>query len=80
MLPRDDKYFAVTKDDGTFEIANLPAGEDVEIQVWHEHGSGPGGALVLDRKELKWTGKGRFKVKLEPDETTDLELKVPPPP
>jgi hypothetical protein len=77
MLPRKDKYFAVTKPDGSFEIANLPAGEELEIQVWHERGNGPGGALGLDRKDLKWTNKGRFKVKLEPDKTTDLALKVP---
>ena len=77
MLPRDDKYFAVTKPDGSFEIANLPAGEDLELQVWHERGTGPGSALVLDRKDLKWTSKGRFKVKLEPDQTTDLAIEVP---
>ncbi len=77
MLPRKDKYFAVTKPDGSFEIANLPAGEDLELQVWHEKGSGPGNALVVDRKDLKWTGKGRFKVRLEPDETTDLVIEVP---
>jgi hypothetical protein len=77
LLPRKDKYFAVTKADGTFEIANLPAGEEVEIQVWHERASGPGGALALDKKELKWTSKGRFKVKLEPDQTLELALEVP---
>ncbi len=77
MLPRKDKYFAVTKPDGTFEIPNLPAGEDVEFQVWHERGTGPGKALVLDRKDLKWTGKGRFKIKLDQDQTTDLEVEVP---
>ncbi len=78
LLPREDKYFAVTTSDGSFEIPNLPAGEDVELQVWHERGTGPGGALVLPRKDLKWTGKGRFKVKLEPDQTTELALEVPP--
>jgi hypothetical protein len=78
LLPRKDKYFAVTTSDGSFEIPNLPAGEEVELQVWHERGSGPGGALVLPEKELKWTKKGRFKVKLEPDETKELTLKVPP--
>ncbi|MEX2113574.1 MAG: hypothetical protein WD845_10340 [Pirellulales bacterium] len=77
LLPRKDKYFAVTNDDGSFEIANLPAGEDLEIQVWHERGTGPSGALVLDRKELKWTSKGRFKVKLEPDVATELTFDVP---
>ena len=77
LLPRNDKYFAVTKDDGSFEIANLPAGEEVEIQVWHERASGPNGALVLPNKELKWSPKGRFKVKLDPDETKDLALEIP---
>jgi hypothetical protein len=78
LLPRKDKYFAVTKSDGSFEIPNLPAGEELELQAWHERGSGPGGALVLQNKELKWTPKGRFKVKLEPDQTLDLALQVPP--
>jgi hypothetical protein len=78
LLPRKDKYFAVTTSDGSFEIANLPAGEEVELQVWHERGSGPGGALPLVEKELKWTPKGRFKVKLEPDQTKELTLQVPP--
>lgn len=77
LLPRKDKYFAVTAADGSFEIANLPAGEEVEIQVWHERGTGPNGALVLPKKELKWTSRGRFKIKLEPDQTTDLALEVP---
>jgi hypothetical protein len=77
LLPRKDKYFAVTKPDGSFEIANLPAGEDVEIQVWHERASGPGHALVLDNKELKWSPKGRFKVTLDVDQTKSLALEVP---
>jgi hypothetical protein len=77
LLPREDKYFAVTKSDGSFEIPNLPAGEEVELQVWHERGAGPSGALVLPRDDLKWTKRGRFKVKLEPDQTTDLALEVP---
>ncbi len=77
VLPRNDKYFAVTKPDGSFEIPNLPAGEELEIQVWHERGAGPSGALVLPNKELKWSNKGRFKVNLTADQTTDLALEVP---
>ncbi len=77
VLPRKDKYFAVTKADGSFEIANLPAGEEVEIQVWHERASRPSGPLALDNKDLKWTTKGRFKVKLEADKPLDLALEVP---
>jgi hypothetical protein len=78
VLPRNDKYFAVTKSDGSFEIPNLPAGEEVELQVWHERAAGAGGALVLPRKDLNWSPRGRFKVKLEPDQTLELALEVPP--
>lgn len=80
MLPRENGYYAVTAKDGSFEIANVPAGEDLEFQVWHESATGPGGALVLatpEVKELKWSKKGRFKLKLAEDETKELEITVP---
>jgi hypothetical protein len=80
MLPRSNGYYAITGPDGSFELPNLPAGEDLEFQVWHESATGPGGALVLSTpevKELKWSKKGRFKLKLGEDETKDLEITVP---
>lgn len=80
LLPRDNGYFAITADDGSFEIANLPAGEELEIQVWHESATGAGGSLVVttpDAKALKWSNKGRFTIKLEPDEVKELEITVP---
>ena len=46
MLPRKNGYFAVTDADGTFEIANVPAGEQLEFQVWHESGGAAGNGLV----------------------------------
>ncbi len=79
FLPRENGYFAVTTEDGSFEIPNLPAGEDLEFQVWHESAV-PGKLLVLtspEAKELKWTNKGRFKIKLNEDEVKELNLTVP---
>lgn len=35
ILVRPDPYFAVSAKDGTFNIANLPAGE-FSLQLWHE--------------------------------------------
>jgi hypothetical protein len=32
----DHPYAAVTKDDGTYEIKNVPAGEELLIVAWHE--------------------------------------------
>jgi hypothetical protein len=75
---RKDGYVAVTAADGTFTIADLPAGEMLEFQVWHERSSGPSGAVGLPKPELKWTPKGRFQIRLEADEVKDLgTLEVP---
>lgn len=80
FLPRATGYVAVTAEDGSFEIPNLPAGEDLEFQVWHESAAGPGKSLVLttpEAKEMKWSNKGRFKVKLGEDEVKEVSLTVP---
>jgi hypothetical protein len=72
IIARDDPYVAVTKPDGSFEILNLPAGEDVEFQVWHEQA--PTG---LEAKS-GWS-KGRFKLKVPADGEQDLgTIEVPP--
>jgi hypothetical protein len=36
LLTFDHPYFAVTKEDGSFEIKNVPVGEEVTIYMWHE--------------------------------------------
>ncbi len=57
-------------------MPNLPAGEEIELQVWHARA--PGGGLALSKPELKWNAKGRFKLKLEVGEEKDLgDLAVP---
>jgi hypothetical protein len=69
---RKDGYVAVSSGDGTFEIPDLPAGEPLEFQVWHERATGRSGALDLDQPELKWNSKGRFKITLKENEVRDL--------
>ena len=69
---RKDGYVAVSATDGSFTIPDLPAGETIEFQVWHERSGGPNGALGLEKPDLKWTPKGRFQVTLEPDEVKDI--------
>jgi hypothetical protein len=65
IIARDDPYVAVTAPDGSFEIKNLPAGEDIEFQVWHEQASSG-----LEAKS-GWS-KGRFKIKVPADGEQDL--------
>jgi hypothetical protein len=80
MLPRKDGYYAVSDADGKFEIANVPAGEPLEFQVWHESGAAPGNGLVgatPDAPDVKWSNRGRVAVTLKPDEVKDIKVVVP---
>lgn len=55
VFPRDNPYVAVTGDDGSFEIKNLPAGKH-EFQVWQEAVGG-----LSAKPEWK---KGKFKLEI----------------
>jgi hypothetical protein len=74
MLVQDHPYMAVTGEDGTFEIKDLPAGKQ-EFQLWHE----ASGYL----KNLKFKGgatdrRGRAELTIKAGETLDLgDIKVP---
>lgn len=75
VLVRPDPYFAISAEDGTFEIKDLPAG-DHEFQVWHER-AGFVTAVKVKDKATKWT-KGRFKEKVKEGETDLGEIKIDP--
>jgi hypothetical protein len=80
ILPRKNGYFAVTDEEGRFEIANLPAGEPIELQVWHESGAEPGNGLMgePDAPDVKWLKRGRVTLTLQPDEVKEIKVTVPP--
>ena len=63
----DHPYYAITKEDGTFEIPQVPAGAEVSVIAWHE---GVGWALP----EL---GKGKATTLNAGKNTFDIELKSP---
>jgi hypothetical protein len=74
MIVRDSPYFAVTKPDGSFEIANVPAGVPLEFRVWQEKSKFIQ-EVKVDGKAEKWS-KGRWKVTLQPGEQKSLEVVV----
>lgn len=68
VLPRENPYVVVTGADGSFEIAHLPAGEEIEFQVWHERAGGSNGGLVA---QPMWD-RGRFAATIPADGVEDL--------
>jgi plastocyanin len=66
-------YGAVSKDDGTFELKDLPAGE-LELQIWQEAAEN----LDVSNPKLQKTGPGRYKISLQPKEEVDLKDIVVP--
>jgi plastocyanin len=81
MLFRKNNYYAVTNDQGQFEIANVPAGEPLEFQIWHESGAAASNGLVgatPDAPDAKWTNRGRVTLTLQPDEVKEVKIVVPP--
>lgn len=71
VLPRKDAYFAVTDAQGKFTISKLPAGEELEFQLWQESAAGsPKGELVVPGLT---DNKGRFKRTIPADGVLDLE-------
>jgi len=74
IIVRDSPYFAVTKADGTFEIANVPAGVPLEFRVWQEQAKFLQ-KVKLDGNDVTWS-KGRLKLTLNNDETKTLDVVV----
>jgi len=64
----------VTKADGTFEIANVPAEVPLEFRVWQEKAKFIQD-VTIDEKPEKWKG-GRMKITLQPDEQKALNVVV----
>ena len=74
MIARDNPYFAVTKADGTFEIANLPAGVPLTFKVWHESLG-----TVKNATGVKFNGKKLVELVGEPDKTVEWTIELPAP-
>ena len=62
IVVRQNPYAAVSKADGSFEIKNVPAGGEIELQIWHEK-AGYVGEVTVGGKAEK-IAKGRKKLKV----------------
>jgi hypothetical protein len=78
MIFRPNAYFAVSNPDGSFEIPNLPAGVDLQLQVWQERLSFVGDRYVTFNSPVvkDWSRRGVVTVRLEPGQDGVLEVAV----
>lgn len=69
LVIRDNPYFAVTDEEGNFEIKNIPAG-DWQFQIWHEK-VGYVREVSVDGKDVGWS-RGRVDVSVTDGGEFDL--------
>lgn len=76
LLVRPDPYFAISDKDGKFQIKDLPAGTELEFQVWQEK---PGYVkkATIDGKDAGWKN-GRFKYTIKPGDNNLGDIQVDP--
>ncbi len=74
LLIRDNSYFGVTDDSGSFEIANLPAGVELEFRAWQEKANFLTN-VTLNGQQVEWK-KGRFTIQLQPGSESVLEVTI----
>jgi len=75
ILVRADPYAAVSDKEGKFTLSDLPAGKELEFQLWQEK-VGNLKSVEVEGANFKVDGKGRFKLKLEPGENKEISFKV----
>jgi len=76
LLVQDTPYVAVTDANGNFEIKDLPAGVELEFQVYHPK-SKQIKKVTQDGKAVKWK-RGRFKTKVSEGGSDMGELRLSP--
>lgn len=76
LMPHENGYVTASGKDGSFEISHLPAGIDLKIQLWHEVLQKNFKDVEIDGKKVSLSG-GVLPVKLNNDETKQVEIKIP---
>lgn len=74
MITRDSPYFAITDENGNFEIANLPAGVDLEFRVWQERAKFLSN-VTLNGSSATWK-RGKFELNFQPGENVKYDVTV----
>jgi hypothetical protein len=75
----DHPYYAVTDENGRFEIPNLPTGVELTFRVWQEKLNNVQKVKVgfdgSPPADTKWS-RGKFKITLTPDQPTTMDVVI----
>ncbi len=79
IFSHSNPYVTTTKADGSFELPNIPAGEDVSIRVWHARSQNK---FNLESKDAESNTvvkvkSGKMVVNVKADTTFNLDFSVP---
>jgi hypothetical protein len=75
VVVTEGPFAAVTGKDGSFEIKGLPAGQELEFQVWHERGQYVKDA-PLGGKKTNATGKVKLTLKPGENDLGPIKAKI----
>ena len=76
IIVRDSPFFAVSGEDGTFQIANLPSGIPLSFKFWHEVLPGGSYAITING-ESETLKRGKLELpELAPDEQRVLNIEI----
>ena len=76
IIVRDSPFFAVSGEDGTFQIANLPSGIPLSFKFWHEVLPGGSYAITING-ETETLKRGKLELpELAPDEQRVLNIEI----
>lgn len=73
MMVCENPYFAVSAEDGSFKIENVPAGVELEFRVWHEKPTFIKEEVNVNGAPKKWK-RGTFSEKLNDGDTLTLDV------
>ena len=77
LVVRSDPYAGASDENGEILLKQVPAGKELEFQLWQEKSGFLKNAEIKGVDGVKVDGKGRFKLKLEDGKPLELTINVP---
>jgi len=76
VIVRDNSLYAVTAEDGTFEIKNVPTGVELPFKFWHEVIQSGSFSMTVNEEEFSLSRGGFTLPNLEAGQDVDLQITI----